>query len=91
MDVLTNTICRHANCGCRPQSAHTPYCSAYCGNVVRAAESDDPNGELVGACSCGHAECGEGLRGSSKTPEPPERATDDVIRRVTDVPGNDRG
>ncbi len=90
MDVLTNTICRHANCGCKPQPTHSPYCSPYCGNVVRAAESNDPNGELVGACSCGHPECEGGLRRTSTTPEPPEHATDEVIRPVTDLPGNDR-
>lgn len=82
MDVLTDTICRHATCGCRPRPAHHPYCSAYCGNVVRAAQSDQREGERVGACACGHPECEERLRRKSTTPQPPLDAEDAVVRRA---------
>jgi hypothetical protein len=90
MDVLTDPICRHASCGCRPRPEHQPYCSAYCGNVVRAAQSDVRDGETVGACSCGHAECEERLRRTSTTPDPPLDAEDAVVRRAPAVGHDDR-
>ncbi len=80
MEVRTDTICRHASCGCHPRPAHHPYCSAYCGNVVRAAQSDQREGERVGACSCGHSGCAERLRRTSTTPEPPLDVEDAVVR-----------
>lgn len=88
MDVLTDPICRHVSCGCQPRREHQPYCSAYCGNIVRAALGGEREGETVGACACGHPECEERLRKTSTTPEPPLDAEDAVVRRA---PADARG
>ena len=89
MDVLTEPICRHATCGCHPRPPHQPHCGPYCANVVRAAQSDERQGERVGACACGHAECEEQLRRTSTTPEPPLDAEDAVVRRAPAAPSGE--
>jgi hypothetical protein len=54
--------CRHSTCGCSAIGDATPYCSAYCANVVEAAGDEMEAADAVGACSCSHRNCTRDLR-----------------------------